>query len=94
MIAMALSVIFSLVIILLLEFPRMFLLNDERDVEYYLGAPVIALIPETLTPVERGVHRRFRLTRGLILLCLAAGLIPILIIVLNRFQIFQILGGR
>ncbi len=94
MLAAGLSLIFSLGVVLAFELPRMFMLNDERDVEFYLGAPVIALIPETTTPIERSRNRRLRWSRGLIFLLLAAGLIPAIILVLNRIQIFQILGSR
>jgi uncharacterized protein involved in exopolysaccharide biosynthesis len=94
MLALGLSLAFGLFVVFAFELPRMFMLNDERDVEYYLGTPVIALIPETTTPIERIRNRRLRWTRGLIFLLLAAGLIPALILVLNRVQIFQIFGSR
>jgi hypothetical protein len=94
MLALGLSLAFGLFVVFAFELPRMFMLNDERDVEFYLGTPVIALIPETTTPIERIRNRRLRWTRGLIFLLLAAGLIPALILVLNRIQIFQILGSR
>jgi uncharacterized protein involved in exopolysaccharide biosynthesis len=94
MIAAGISLVFGLVVVFAFELPRMFMLNDERDVEYYLGAQVIALIPETTTPIERSRNRRLRWSRSLIFLLLAAGLIPAIILVLNRIQIFQILGSR
>ena len=37
------------------------MIYDERDVGYFLGVPVVALIPETLTQ-ERGAGRRANLT--------------------------------
>jgi uncharacterized protein involved in exopolysaccharide biosynthesis len=94
LLALALSVAFGLLIAFAFEFPRLFMLNDERDVEYYLGAPVMALIPETTTPIERSRNRRLRWTRGLIFVLIAAGLIPALIVVLTRVQIFQIIGSK
>jgi hypothetical protein len=94
LIGLGLSLAFGLLVVFAFELPRMFLLNDERDIEFYLGAPVIALIPETNTPIERSRNRRLRWTRGMIILVLAAGLIPALIVVLNRVGIFQILGYR
>lgn len=84
----------SLMTVLMIELPRMFLLNDERDVEYYLGAPVLALIPETMTPIERSRSRRIRLTRGLIFLLFVGALAPALIVLIDRLQIFQMLGTR
>jgi hypothetical protein len=76
------------------EFLRLLMINDHRDVEYYLGAPVLALIPETLTPFERGRRRRLWLLRWLALGLLSAMMIPIFVVVLDRLQIFQILGIR
>ncbi len=93
-IALILSLVFGSLFVMLFEFPRMFMLNEERDVEYYLGAPVLALIPETNTPIERMRNRRLRLSRGMILLLLAVALIPALIVVLNMMQLFQLLGRR
>src|SRR5262245_2086439 len=76
------------------EFLRLLMINDDRDVEYYLGAPVLALIPETLTPFERGRRRRLWFLRWLGLALLSAMMIPIFVVVLDRLQIFQILGIR
>ena len=76
------------------EFLRLLMINDDRDVEYYLGAPVLALIPETLTPFERGRRRRLLVLRWLGLGLLSAMMIPIFVAVLDRLQIFQLLGVR
>jgi hypothetical protein len=76
------------------EFLRLLMINDDRDVEYYLGVPVLALIPETLTPFERGRRRRLLLLRWLGLGLLSAMMIPIFVAVLDRLQIFQFLGIR
>ena len=77
-----------------LEFSRLLMINNDRDVEYYLGAPVLALIPETLTPYERGRRRRLGLLRWLGLGLLSATMIPIFVAVLDHLQIFQLLGSR
>ncbi len=94
MIALGVAILFGLLIILALEAPRMFTINDERDIEYFLGAPVIALIPESLTPVERARKRKLRLTRSAIVLTLAVVLAPILIILLTYLKIFHSAGGQ
>jgi polysaccharide biosynthesis transport protein len=92
--AMIFAVGFGLVIILILELPRFFIFSDERDVQYFLGAPVLALIPETVSHSERGRHRRLRWTRNLVLLLFAAAIIPFLIVLIDRMGVFQILGSR
>jgi uncharacterized protein involved in exopolysaccharide biosynthesis len=76
------------------EIPRLLLINNERDVEYYLGTPVLALIPETLTQFERSRRRRLWLMRWVVLTLLAVIMIPVFVIALDRIQIFQILGSR
>ena len=94
MFAIALAVGFGLLTVLIVEIPRFFVFSDERDIEYYLGAPVLAMIPETLTRPERRRRRRIRWTRGLIFLLFAAVIIPALVILVNRAGIFQLLGYR
>jgi uncharacterized protein involved in exopolysaccharide biosynthesis len=48
--ALALGV--ALLVAFALEVPKLYSITDDRDVEYYLGVPVMALIPETTNPVE------------------------------------------
>jgi uncharacterized protein involved in exopolysaccharide biosynthesis len=71
-----------------LEIPRLFMIQNTRDVEYYLGTPVLALIPETLTPFERSRRRRLRWLRWPGLGLLAVAMISVLGAVLYRAQIF------
>ncbi|MGH9768128.1 MAG: hypothetical protein ACREAB_11890, partial [Blastocatellia bacterium] len=94
LIALAVAILFGLLIALAVELPRMLRINDDRDVEYFLGAPVLALIPESLTPNERARNRKLRLTRGLLILTLAVALAPILILLLTYSKIFQIVAGN
>jgi len=54
----------------------------------------LALIPETLTPFERSRRRRLWVLRWLAMTLLAAMMIPVFVMALDRIQIFQILGSR
>jgi uncharacterized protein involved in exopolysaccharide biosynthesis len=76
------------------EIPRLFLIHNDRDVEYYLGTPVLAMIPETLTPYQRARRRVLWGLRWLGLAAFLGAMIPAFIIVLDRTQIFQILANR
>ncbi|HEX5080643.1 MAG TPA: hypothetical protein VFY40_01260, partial [Blastocatellia bacterium] len=76
------------------EVPRLFLIHNDRDVEYYLGTPVLAVIPESLTPVQRGRRRVLWGLRWLGLALFLGALIPVFVIVIDRAQIFQILANR
>src|SRR5499426_3043140 len=76
------------------EIPRLFLIRSEHDVQYYLGTPVLALIPETLTPPQRGRRRVLWGLRWLGLALLLGAMIPVFVIVIDHAQIFQILANR
>jgi uncharacterized protein involved in exopolysaccharide biosynthesis len=76
------------------EIPRLFLIHNDRDVEYYLGTPVLAMIPETLTPLQRGRRRVLWGLRWAGLALLLGAMIPIFVIVIDRAQVFQILANR
>ena len=94
LLALALSLAIGLAVAIAFEIPGLFSIRDDRDVEYYLGAPVIVLIPETLTPSERGRTRRLLVTRTIGLLLLVAVLVPALVLLLNNLRVFQVLAGR
>lgn len=94
LIALGLSLVFGLLVAIAIEAPRMFAVQNARDVEFYLGRPVVALIPEILTTSERGRRRRLRLAGGVGLLVLAAVLIPLLFLFINNLRIFQVLASR
>jgi protein tyrosine kinase modulator len=76
------------------EVPRLFLIHNDRDVEYYLGTPVLAMIPETLTPSQRGRRRVLWGLRWVGLALLLGAMIPVFVIVIDRAQVFQILANR
>jgi hypothetical protein len=92
--ALMLAAAFGLAIALAVETPRLFKINDSRDVEYFLGAPVLAAIPETLTPSERARKRKLRLTRGALVTATAAALAPILVLLLTYLRVFQIIASK
>lgn len=92
--ALGLALVFGLVVAFGAELPKFFQINDERDIDYYLGAPVLAMIPETLTPIERNHKRKLKMTRGVLLLILVGAMIPVFVLLLNTLQIFQILGNK
>ncbi|HKG22658.1 MAG TPA: Wzz/FepE/Etk N-terminal domain-containing protein [Blastocatellia bacterium] len=94
MLALLLALGAGLAAAVAIEAPRLFAIRDDRDVQYYLGAPVIAQIPETLTPAERGRSRKLLAARSLIVLLLAVITVPALIFLLNQLQVFQILASR
>jgi uncharacterized protein involved in exopolysaccharide biosynthesis len=76
------------------EIPRLFLIHNDRDVEFYLGTPVLAMIPETLTEPQRARRRVLWGLRWLGLAAFLGAMIPAFVIVLDRTQIFQILANR
>lgn len=94
LLALALSLGLGLLVALIIELPRIFYLNDEQDIEYYLGAPVLALIPESVAPNEKSRHQRIKIMRGLLLILLLTAMVPVFYFIINNTRIFQILGSR
>jgi uncharacterized protein involved in exopolysaccharide biosynthesis len=94
MIGLVIALALGLLAAIATQAPRLFEVRDDRDVNYYLGAPVIALIPESFTPAERGRRRMTVLARRGLLLLLGIVLIPGLILLLNQIGLFQLLAGR
>jgi uncharacterized protein involved in exopolysaccharide biosynthesis len=84
----------GLLIALALEIPRLFMIDNDRDVEYYLGTRVLAAIPETLTPFQRGRRRVLWGLRWLGVALILGAMAPVFIILLDRIQIFQMLANR
>jgi uncharacterized protein involved in exopolysaccharide biosynthesis len=76
------------------EARRMSMIYDERDVNYFLGVPVVALIPETLTNPERVRAGRQLFKRRLRHLAFAAAAVPLVALLLDATRIFQILGSK
>jgi uncharacterized protein involved in exopolysaccharide biosynthesis len=94
LIALGLSLGLGLLTVALLEARQFFRIQDERDVEYYLGAPVMGLIPETLTPVEHSLVRRQKFTRVALVVVIAAACVPIFALLLNGSGLFEVLGNK
>jgi protein tyrosine kinase modulator len=94
LIAMALALIAGFVVVAAVEIPRLAAIRDDRDVRYYLGIPVVAQIPESFTPQERGRARRLLAARTLGLFLLACALVPGLVMILNQLRIFHLIGNR
>ncbi len=80
--ALAFSLGLALLVAMIIEIPKLYSIVDDRDVEYYLGVPVIALIPETVAPVE-GQSRRLLLGRTVGLLIVTA-LVAVVFLLLKR----------
>jgi hypothetical protein len=94
LLALALALGLGLGLAAALEAKHLLFIHDERDVEYLLGVPVIGLIPETLTPVERALRRRMFITSRLLWVLLAAASVPVLVVLLTRLHIFQLIANR
>ena len=92
--ALALALAIGLGAAVIVEGPRLRMIQDERDAEYFLGVPVVGLIPETLTPDERGHQRRLLLMRRLALLILAVVAVPLLVMLIYRSGVIQLITFR
>src|SRR5262245_4735055 len=72
LVAAGLALFIGIVGAAVVEVRRLATMFDERDVNYFLGVPVVALIPETLTTSERGRAGRETFKRTLVYLALGA----------------------
>ena len=84
----------ALLTVAFIEARHFFRIEDERDVEYFLGAPVVGLIPETLTPVENSRVRRQRMARNAMVVALVVALIPTVMFALKQSGLFTIIGSK
>lgn len=93
-IALVIALIAAVAVAAAVEARRLPKIFDERDVSYFLGVPVMALIPETLTTPERSRVRQQMFTRRLIYVVAAVIAVPLLAFVLDATKIFQTLGSK
>jgi hypothetical protein len=94
LIALVIAVIASVVGAAAVEARRFSMIHDERDINYYLGVPVVAMIPETLTVPERSRINQRLFARRLVYLAVAVVAIPVLALLLDATKLFQILGSK
>ena len=92
--ALGLALVAGLAAAFVAEAPKLSMIIDDRDVKYYLGVPVVALIPETFTIAERGQSQRHLFKRRVRLLMIGAAALPLLVLLLNSLNVFQILGSK
>ena len=84
--AAALSLGFALLVAFALEIPKLYSITDDRDVEYYLGVPVIALIPEAVNPSD-GRSRKLLLGRTVSAVLIVL-LVPAVLFLMTYLQVF------
>lgn len=92
--ALGLALGIALLVAGFLEARRVFRIQDDLDVAYFLGAPVLAAIPETLTPGENRRRRSTRLLRGATFAVLGIAAIPLLFALFSALHVFELLGRR
>lgn len=84
--ALALALGVALLVAFIVEFPKLYSITDDRDVEYYLGVPVIALIPETVAPRSRSRKLLMgRVIGGLLLVVLTSAVL----LLVNHLEVFK-----
>jgi succinoglycan biosynthesis transport protein ExoP len=94
LLAVGLALVFGLVLVAAVEMPQLTKISSTSDVEYYLGTPVIALIPEHLTPMETRRERKLQALRVVCSILLAGALIPVLVMIFNASQLFQMVANH
>ncbi len=92
--ALGLALVAGLVAVAIAEFPRLYLIQSESDVQYFLDVPVVALIPETVTPGARPPVNRRLVGRRAAVFALGVALIPVLFFLLNFLGLFQMMAKK
>jgi hypothetical protein len=93
-IAMIMGLITGLVAAVIAEIPRLARLYDERDVNYFIGVPMLAAIPDTPTETERRLAQRRVAVRVMTFLIIGAAAVPLLAFILNASRLFHIIGYK
>jgi polysaccharide biosynthesis transport protein len=83
----------GLLILVIAEGRRLFRIQDHNDVAYFLGMPVLTVIPETLSPVERGLKWRKMIASKFSVVLLAAAL-PAMALAMRHHNFFQSVVSR
>jgi hypothetical protein len=92
--ALGLGLGLALLVAAVVEARRVLRLQDARDVSYFLGAPVLAAIPETLTPYESRRASSSRMLRGALFVAATMVLVPTLFALFSALRIFELLAQR
>jgi succinoglycan biosynthesis transport protein ExoP len=91
--ALVLGLGFAFFIAMILEGRKLFFIQDSDDLTYFLGVPVLGVIPETFSSEERGLRRRQLLASRFGIALLAAS-IPAMGVVMRHFDFLQLGGVR
>ncbi len=83
------GLLIGLLLAAMFEFPRMLTIQNIEDAKHYTGLPVLASVPSLLTPREIKKKRFAYLFRLAVGILAAAGSIPLLILALQMFKIFD-----
>ncbi|MBC7796266.1 MAG: hypothetical protein H7Z37_05305 [Pyrinomonadaceae bacterium] len=83
------GLLIGLVLAALFEMPRLLTIQTLDDAKHYTNLPVLASIPEMLTPREKFWRRGTNFMKAIAGVVIAAGSIPLLIIALQVTHIFD-----
>lgn len=78
----------------LFEVPRLLTIQTKTDAEHYSGLPVLAMLPEVLTPREARNLKLRRVTFAVAGVIAAVASVPALIVLLNVTRLFEMVAYR
>lgn len=91
--ALALGLGAGLLILVIAEGGKLFFIQDRNDVAYFLGVPVLIVIPETLSLTEQSLKRRKMLASKFSIVLLAAAM-PAMALAMRHHDFFQSVVSR
>jgi len=86
--ALVLGLGLALFIVMIIEGRKLFFIQDSDDLTYFLGVPVLGVIPEVVSSEERGLKRR-RLLASRFGIALLAASIPVMGAVMRHWIFFN-----
>lgn len=84
-----LGLVIGLFLAAVFELPRVLKIQNIEDAKHYTGLPILASVPALMSPAEKAWLRRVHWIKVLAGVIAAVGLIPLIIVALEKTRVFE-----